>query len=149
MRPFSIVIAREGGRSSTSRAASSGTASLRSTLAITGCPASAGHDSREAYARPRERTGNSSAQGNRALRLGDELVRHLAEALDLGLHHVADVDERVGALADAAAGAAHEDVAGLHAENIGGVFDLLLGREDELRGVAVLLDRAVEGEADE
>ena len=78
------------------------------------------------------------------LRLGDELIRHLAEALDLGLHHVADVDEGVGALADAAAGAAHEDVAGLDAENVGGVFDLLLGREDELRGVAVLLDRAVD-----
>src|SRR3954462_2995034 len=60
--------------------------------------------------------GVASVQGNRALRLGDELVRHLAEALDLGLHHVADVDERVGALADAAAGAADEDVAGLDAE---------------------------------
>jgi len=66
----------------------------------------------------------------------------LPRPLDLGLHHVADVDEGVGALADAAAGAAHEDVAGLDAENVGGVFDLLLGREDELRGVAVLLDRA-------
>ena len=34
-------------------------------------------------------------------------------------------------------------------KNVGGVFDLLLGREDELRGVAVLLDLAVDGEADE
>src|SRR3954447_20531863 len=83
------------------------------------------------------------------LGLGHERVAHLAEALDLGLHHVAGVDEGVGALADAAAGAADEDVANLDAENVGGVFDLLLGREDELRGVAVLLDRAIQRESDE
>src|SRR4051794_35427687 len=72
IRPFSIVIARQrvrplagpmtgsGGRSSTPRASSSGTASLRPHPRDYWMPASAGHDSREAYvsayAHPRGRT---------------------------------------------------------------------------------------------
>src|SRR6185436_17805225 len=86
---------------------------------------------------------------SRSALLGDEPVAHLAEAFHLGLHHVADLDERVGALADATAGAADEDVAGPQAKNVGGVFDLLLRRKDELRGIAVLLDLAIDAEADE
>src|SRR5438045_6191814 len=64
---FSIVIAREGGRSSTPRAASSGTASLRPPPCDYWMPRRslssgrpkpdplAGHDSREAYVRGNER----------------------------------------------------------------------------------------------
>src|ERR1700730_18009273 len=80
---------------------------------------------------------------------GNESVLHLAQALDLGLHDVAGLEERVGALPDAAAGAAAENIARLERENARGVFDLLFGRKDELRGIAVLLHLAVDGEADE
>ena len=80
---------------------------------------------------------------------GDEPVPHLAQVLDLGLHDIARREKGVRALADTAAGAAAENVAGLDCENVRGVFDLLLGREDELRGVAILLDVAVDREADE
>jgi hypothetical protein len=52
-------------------------------------------------------------------------------------------------LADAAAGAAAEEIAGLQRENIRGVFDLLFGREDELQGIAVLFDLTIHREADE
>src|SRR5262249_33589321 len=82
-------------------------------------------------------------------RFGDEAVAHLAQTLDLGLHDIADFEEAVGALADAATGPATENVAGFERKNARGVFDLLFGREDELRGVAVLLDLAIDGEADE
>src|SRR3984893_10639098 len=81
--------------------------------------------------------------------VGNESVSHLAQALDLGLHDVAGLEERVGALPDAAAGAAAENIARLERENARGVFDLLFGRKDELRRVAVLLHLAVDGEADE
>jgi hypothetical protein len=77
-----------------------------------------------------------------------EPVSHLAQALDLGLHDIARLEEGVGALADATAGAAAENVASLDCKNVRGVFDLLLGREYELRGIAVLLDFAVDGEAE-
>src|SRR5437763_6923692 len=80
---------------------------------------------------------------------GNESVSHLAQALDFGLHDVAGLEERVGALPDAAAGAAAENIARLERENARGVFDLLFGREDELRGVTVLLHLAVDREADE
>ena len=43
---------------------------------------------------------------------GDEPVAHLAQALHLGLHDVARLEEGVGALADAAAGAAAPSGAG-------------------------------------
>ena len=82
-------------------------------------------------------------------RFGDEAVAHLAQTLDLGLHDIAGFEEAVGALADAATGPATENVAGFERKNARGVFDLLFGREDELRGVAVLLDLAIDGEADE
>ena len=82
-------------------------------------------------------------------RRGDETIAHFAETLDLGFHDVAGFEECVGALAHAAAGAAAENIAAVEGENVRGVFDLLLGREDELRGVAVLLDLAVDGEANE
>jgi hypothetical protein len=36
---------------------------------------------------------------------GDELISHLAKALDLGLHDVAGLEEGIRALADATAGA--------------------------------------------
>src|ERR1700722_20486462 len=81
--------------------------------------------------------------------LCDKAIAHLPEPLDLGLHHVPHIEKRIRPLADAAAGAAAEEVAALQAQNVGGVFDLLFGREDELRGVAVLLDVAVHGEPDE
>ena len=81
--------------------------------------------------------------------LRDKPIAHLAETLDLGLHDITDFKKRVGALADAAAGATAEEVAALQAQNVGGVCNLLLGREDELRGVAVLLDLAVHREPDE
>src|SRR5437588_7924676 len=74
---------------------------------------------------------------------GNESVSHRAQPLYLGLHEVAGLEERVGALADAAAGAAAENIARLERENTRGVFDLLFGREDELRRVAVLLHLAV------
>src|SRR5262249_24565694 len=80
---------------------------------------------------------------------GDEAVAHPAQSFDLGLHDVARLQEGVGPLADAAAGAAAEDIARLKRQDVGGEFDLLLRREDELRRVAVLLDLAVHGEADE
>ena len=57
--------------------------------------------------------------------LRHHLIPHLPQPLHLGLHHVADVEERVGALPHAAAGAADEDVAGPQAENVRGVGDLL------------------------
>ena len=38
-----------------------------------------------------------------------------------------------------------KNVAGFERENARGVFDLLFWREDELRGVAVLLDLAIDG----
>src|SRR6185437_3952276 len=79
----------------------------------------------------------------------DEAVAHLAEALDLRLHHIAGLEEAVPALADAAAGAADEHIAGLERNDVRGVFDLLFRRVDELRGIAVLLHIAVHGEADE
>ena len=57
---------------------------------------------------------NRAAVDNPGLsRLRNETIAHLAEPLDLGLHDVAGVEERVGALADAAAGAAAEKVAAL------------------------------------
>src|SRR5262245_29574425 len=77
-----------------------------------------------------------------------DVVAHPTQAFDLRLHHVAGSQERVGALADAAAGATAEHVAALEGQHIRGVLDLLLGGEDELRGIAVLLDGAVDGEAD-
>jgi hypothetical protein len=76
----------------------------------------------------------------RLRRLSNKAIAHFAEALDLGLHDVAGFEERIGALADAAAGAAAEEIAALKREDVRGVFDLLFGREDELRGIAVLLD---------
>src|SRR6202035_708953 len=82
-------------------------------------------------------------------RLGGETSAHLAEVFDLGLHDIAGFEKTIGALADAAAGAAAENVAALQSEDVRGVFDLLFGREDELRGVAVLLDLAIHSEADE
>src|SRR5262245_65769799 len=82
-------------------------------------------------------------------RFGDEAVLHLAQALDLGLHDIADFEEGVGALADAATRPATENVAGFERKNARGVFDLLFGREDELRGVAILLDHAIDGGAEE
>src|SRR5579863_4732422 len=85
----------------------------------------------------------------RLLRLADEAVAHLAEAFDLGLHDVAGLEKSVGALADAAASAAAENIAALQAENVRGVFDLLLWRENELRSIAVLLELAVDGEPNE
>src|SRR5436190_5778642 len=79
--------------------------------------------------------------------LVDQAVAHLTQAFDLGLHEVAGRQERVGALTDAAAGPTAEHVAGLEREHVRGVRDLLLGCEDELRGIAVLLDCAVDREA--
>src|SRR5262245_10874769 len=87
----------------------------------------------------------------RGLSLGgfvDETVAHLTQAFDLGLHEVARRQERVGALTDAAAGPAAEHGARLEREHVRGVLDLLLGRENELRGIAVLLDCAVDRQAD-
>src|SRR5215472_17991414 len=82
-------------------------------------------------------------------RFGDEAVSHLAQALDLGLHDIAGFEESVGALADAATGPATENVAGFERKNARCVFDLLFRRENELRGVAILLDVAIDGKADE
>src|SRR5205807_6871598 len=82
-------------------------------------------------------------------RFGDEAVLHLAQTLDFGLHDIAEFQEGVAALADAATRSATENVAGFERENARGVFDLLFWREDELRGVAVLLNLAIDGEADE
>src|SRR5579863_9515526 len=73
----------------------------------------------------------------RLLRLADEAVAHLAEAFDLGLHDVAGLEEGIGALADAAASAAAENIAAVERNYIRGVFDLLLGGENELRSIAV------------
>src|SRR5258706_11667991 len=64
-------------------------------------------------------------RGQRSSGLRDHAVSHLAQALDLGLHDIARREESVGALTDAAAGAAAEDVARLDGENMRGVFDLL------------------------
>jgi hypothetical protein len=52
------------------------------------------------------------------VRLRRESIAHLPQSLDLRLHHVAGVKERVGTLTDAAAGAADENVAGLHANGL-------------------------------
>src|SRR5260370_21255726 len=86
---------------------------------------------------------------SRLARFADEAVLHVAQALDLGLHDIAEFEEGVGALAHAATGPATENVAGFDRKNARGIFDLLFGREDELRGVAILLDLAIDGEADE
>src|SRR6516162_8948841 len=101
-----------------------------------------------AFAHPTDDpVGQKAALARRSLR--DHAVAHLAQALDLGLHDIADLQERVGAHAHTAAGAAAENVAGLQGADVRGILDLLLGREDELRSIAVLLDLAVDGEPDE
>src|SRR5579872_1961918 len=78
----------------------------------------------------------------------DEAVPHAAKTLDLGLHDVADLEERIRALADPAAGAAEENIAGFQRHDARGELDLLFRRVDELRGVAVLLGLAVDREMD-
>ena len=78
-----------------------------------------------------------------------KLVAHLTQPFDFGFHHIAGFEESNGALADAAAGPATENVAGLEREDMRGIFDLLLGRLDELRCIAVLLEVAVHGQPDE
>ena len=65
------------------------------------------------------------------------------------LDHVAGLEKRAGALPHPAAGPATEHIAALEREKVGGIFDLLLGRENELRGVAVLFDLAVHHQPDE
>ena len=66
------------------------------------------------------------------LGLGDKTVAHFAQGFDLGLNHVANFKKRIGALTDAAARAAAENIPRLERENVRGVLDLLFGREDEL-----------------
>src|SRR6202023_815106 len=99
-------------------------------------PARPAHDSRAAAHPCRSRGSGLGGFRNKA-------IAHLAEPLNLGLHDIADIEKRVSALPDAAAGAAAEEVTALQAQNVGGVCNLLFGREDELRGIAVLLDLAV------
>src|SRR5262245_33772089 len=60
-----------------------------------------------------------------------KLVAHLTQPFDFGFHDVAGLEESVGALADAAASSATEDVARIERENMRGIFDLLLGRVDK------------------
>src|SRR5271167_1513636 len=68
-----------------------------------------------------------------------ETISHPAERFNLGVHHIAGLEERVGALSHSAAGAATENISRLQREHVRGVFDLLFRREDELRRIAVLL----------
>ena len=69
-------------------------------------PARPAHDCGAAAHPRRSRRSGLSGLRNKA-------ITHLAEAFDLGLHDIAGVEKRVGALADAAAGAATENVAAL------------------------------------
>src|SRR5215831_1014321 len=78
----------------------------------------------------------------------NEAVAHPTQAFDLSFHDVAGRQKRVGTLADAAAGPAAKHVARLQGEHVRGILDLLFGGEDELRGIAVLLDCAVDCQAD-
>src|SRR6185312_13580546 len=79
----------------------------------------------------------------------DKAVAHLSKAFDLGLHHVAGFEECIRSLADAAARSADKHVAGLERQDVRGKLDLLFRRVDELRGIAVLLHLAIDGQADE
>src|SRR5262249_19860399 len=76
---------------------------------------------------------NKSAK--EVLGLGDKTVAHFAHGFDLGLHHVANFKKRIGALTDAAACAAAENIPGLERAHGRGILALLFGREYDLRGV--------------